>query len=159
MIADTSGLIALADMSSGVHTAAVHCVADLEVPLRVPVTVLVELHHLVRRHRLLVAFTRLLEKIETGDLALAVVADADVERAGQLLSQYADLDPDFADATIVALAEGSDDFDILTLDERDFRAIRPRGAKSFRVLPADHRRFGLARTEHGTGSGDSHSRR
>ncbi len=43
-----------------------------------------------------------------------------------------------ADASVVVLAERYGTYDILTLDERHFRAMRPlTGRRSFRLLPAD----------------------
>lgn len=43
-----------------------------------------------------------------------------------------------ADASIVVLAERYGTHDILTLDERHFRALRPiTGRRTFRLLPAD----------------------
>ncbi len=48
------------------------------------------------------------------------------------------LDLDLADAVNVALAADYDTDAILTLDRRDFRAVRPLGRhKAFRVLPDD----------------------
>jgi len=48
------------------------------------------------------------------------------------------LDLGLADAVNVALAADYDTDAILTLDRRDFRAVRPLGRhKSFRVLPDD----------------------
>lgn len=48
------------------------------------------------------------------------------------------LDLDLADSVNVALAADYDTDAILTLDRRDFRAVRPLGRhKAFRVLPDD----------------------
>jgi hypothetical protein len=50
--------------------------------------------------------------------------------------QHADLPMDYADATLVALAEELDTHWILTTDRRDFGRYRLNGRKSFRILPA-----------------------
>jgi predicted nucleic acid-binding protein len=48
------------------------------------------------------------------------------------------LDLDLADVVNVALAADYDTDAILTLDRRDFRAVRPLGRyKAFRILPDD----------------------
>jgi hypothetical protein len=52
-----------------------------------------------------------------------------------LLDQYADLDLDFADACIVALAERLNVRRLLTLDRRHFAAVRPQHCPGFEVLP------------------------
>jgi hypothetical protein len=52
--------------------------------------------------------------------------------------RYHALDLDLADAVNVALAADYDTDAILTLDRRDFRAVRPLGRhKAFHVLPDD----------------------
>jgi predicted nucleic acid-binding protein len=54
-----------------------------------------------------------------------------------LMRRYDDLPMDFADATLVELAERLRADTIFTLDERDFRVYRPRHVGHFRLLPAD----------------------
>ncbi len=51
---------------------------------------------------------------------------------------YADLDLDLVDAVCVAVADRFDTDAVLTLDRRDFRAIRPlRRFSAFRLFPDD----------------------
>jgi predicted nucleic acid-binding protein len=47
------------------------------------------------------------------------------------------LGPGLADASIVVLADRYATLDLLTLDERHFRAVRGLGNRPFRLLPAD----------------------
>ncbi|MEA2612330.1 MAG: uncharacterized protein QOI52_289, partial [Chloroflexota bacterium] len=61
----------------------------------------------------------------------------DIARAIEVLNQYSDLDLGLADASLVVLSERHDLLDLLTLDERHFRAVRGPGGKAFRILPAD----------------------
>ena len=52
------------------------------------------------------------------------------------MDQYADMQLDFVDATVTAIAERLEDIRrILTVDQRDFRAIRPVHCTHFEVLP------------------------
>jgi uncharacterized protein len=61
-----------------------------------------------------------------------------VATAVAVADQYADNGLGLTDASLVALAERLDTVDIATLDERHFRAVRPRtGGSAFRLLPAD----------------------
>jgi predicted nucleic acid-binding protein len=53
------------------------------------------------------------------------------------VARYADLDVGLADASIVVLAARHDTRDVLTLDERHFRAVRTLDRKRFRLWPAD----------------------
>jgi predicted nucleic acid-binding protein len=51
------------------------------------------------------------------------------------MAQYEDIPMDFADATLVALAEESKIRDIFTLDRRGFEVYRIGGRGTFRLLP------------------------
>jgi len=79
----------------------------------------------------------LLKEVANGAYDLAPFGTEDVARAVDILDRYADLDIGLADASIVVLAERHRSSDVLSLDERHFRAVRgPRG-RPFRILPAD----------------------
>jgi predicted nucleic acid-binding protein len=61
----------------------------------------------------------------------------DIEDAGRVIGRYRDLGIGLADASLVVIASRYGVRDLLTLDERHFRAMRgPRG-RPFRILPAD----------------------
>lgn len=61
-----------------------------------------------------------------------------LETALAVMSRYADLDLDLADAVSVVLAADYRTDAILTLDRRDFRALRPLTPhKAFRLFPDD----------------------
>ena len=57
--------------------------------------------------------------------------------AATLMAAYADTPMDFADATLVVLAEELETNQIITLDERGFRAFRYRRNKKFQLLLQD----------------------
>jgi uncharacterized protein len=57
-----------------------------------------------------------------------------LDRAANLMSRYPNVFMDFADATLVVLAENLNTPNILTLDERGFRTFRYRRNKLFRLL-------------------------
>ena len=56
-------------------------------------------------------------------------------RAVVVMEKYRDIPMDFADATIVVLAEETGIDEVLTLDTRGFRAYRIQGRKAFIVKP------------------------
>lgn len=69
-------------------------------------------------------------------IVLPEITEIHLATAQSVRARYKALD--LADAVNVALAADYDTDAILTLDRRDFRAIRPLGRhKSFRVLPDD----------------------
>ena len=57
-----------------------------------------------------------------------------LHEAARLMKKYADTPMDFADATLVLLAEEAGQGDILTLDVRGFRAYRYRGKGRFKLV-------------------------
>jgi predicted nucleic acid-binding protein len=54
-----------------------------------------------------------------------------------VIDGYRDLQLGLADASLVVLAERYRIVDILTLDERHFRAVSGPDGRPFRLLPAD----------------------
>jgi len=51
-----------------------------------------------------------------------------------IIQRYASLPCDYADATLIALAERTGVSAIATIDQRDFSVYRIKGRKRFRVL-------------------------
>ncbi|GAA0937600.1 MULTISPECIES: PIN domain-containing protein [Streptomyces violaceusniger group] len=73
-----------------------------------------------------------------GRVSVPEITEAHLGRAQTVRSRYPALDLDLTDVVNVALAADYDTDAILTLDRRDFRAVRPLGHhKAFRVLPGD----------------------
>ncbi|HEU4370357.1 MAG TPA: VapC toxin family PIN domain ribonuclease [Methylomirabilota bacterium] len=66
---------------------------------------------------------------------LAPVTRAALRRARELLEQYADLPMDYADATLVVLAEELETDLVLTTDRRDFTVYRLQRRRPFRIVP------------------------
>ena len=60
---------------------------------------------------------------------------SELARMRVLMDQYADLPMDFADASLVALAERLRVFRVFTLDRRGFAVFRPRHAEFFEIFP------------------------
>jgi uncharacterized protein len=61
---------------------------------------------------------------------------ADVVAAAELMDKYSDTPMDFADATLVLLAEELGVAEILTLDRRGFTTYRTRKGKAFKLVLA-----------------------
>lgn len=70
-----------------------------------------------------------------GGAVLVPFSLGSLRRCGKLLEQYSDLPMDYADSTLVALAEELDTNLVLTTDRRDFGVYRIGGRRRFRVLP------------------------
>jgi predicted nucleic acid-binding protein len=71
----------------------------------------------------------------SGGALLVPPTTSSLRRARELVSQYADLPMDHADATLVVLAEELDTRTVLTTDHKDFGGYRIRGRRRFEIVP------------------------
>jgi predicted nucleic acid-binding protein len=101
----------------------------------VPYIVLPELAYLILRDVGYATLVQFLHSIAAGDLPLVEATATDLERAAQLLTQYADARVDFVDCVIVAMAERLNITRILTVDRRHFMLFRPKHCRAFVLLP------------------------
>lgn len=65
---------------------------------------------------------------------LEVQAVEDYAALARIIAQYAKPPCDYADATLIALAERTGVMAIATIDQKDFSVYRVRGRKRFRIL-------------------------
>ena len=137
ILLDTSGLLSAIDASQRRHAECAEVVAKTSVALLLSPFVLAELHYLLSRHVGAPAQSALLDEVSRGAYRLEPFGPTDVAAAKAVIDRYADLRIGLADASIVVLAERHRTTDVLTLDERHFRAFRILGRRRFRVLPAD----------------------
>ncbi|MEW6638172.1 MAG: PIN domain-containing protein [Actinomycetota bacterium] len=137
MVVDTSGLLAAIDSAQSRHAGARRALEEAEGPYLISPFVLAELDYLLATRVERTAQLALLEEVERGVYRLAPFSASDVARARAVLERYADLDLGLADASNVVLADRHSTRDILTLDERHFRAVLGPEEKPFRLLPTD----------------------
>ena len=137
IVADSGAIFALYDRKDRYHTA-VRRVLDQERSLVViPSAVLGELDYLLREHLGIRAEIDFIESLMSGSFTLENLIPADVVRCHELITTYKDLDLGLADAAVIATAERLNIERILTVDERDFRTVRPKRGRPFVLLPAD----------------------
>lgn len=137
IVLDTSGLLAAIDASQRHHDAAAAALRGAGGPLLLSPFVLAELDYLLASRVSSQAAMALLEQVAGGAYRLEPMAAEDVARASEVMHRYRDLELGLADASIVVLAERHRTVDVLTLDERHFRAIAGPAGRPFRLLPAD----------------------
>ncbi len=137
ILLDTSGLLSALDASDTRHAASAAALRSGGEPRLLSPFVLAELDYLLSTRVSSRAALALLDEIASGAYQLEPFAADDVARAVELLRRYEGLDLALADASIVVLAERHAVRDLLTLDERHFRAVRGPHGRPFRILPAD----------------------
>jgi predicted nucleic acid-binding protein len=137
ILLDTSGLLSALDRSQRHHDECAQRLRKAQPPLLLSPFVLAELDYLLMRHVGTEGQMALLDEVARGAYQLESFTAADVERAREIVGRYADLEIGLADASIVVLAERHAVSDVLTLDQRHFRALRVGRRKRFNILPFD----------------------
>ncbi|MGX1543116.1 type II toxin-antitoxin system VapC family toxin [Streptomyces adustus] len=149
VMADTCALFAAVDETDPVHEQAAR-ILNMAGLLVISPLVLAEFDHLCKREiddwegRLDVA--DMIERRVTARRAVVPeLTGRHLQEAQELRRHYAGLELDLADATVMVLAADYPTIDVLTIDERDFRVVKPPGQLEpyFRLLPADARTAGL----------------
>jgi uncharacterized protein len=133
LLLDTGAFVALVDRSETKHA---DCVAVLERwtgPILTTEAVLTETLYLVGPAWL--PQKTCLEFFLRGAFLLVPSSNVSLQRATALMEKYHDLPMDYADATLVALAEESETDHVFTLDRKGFSTYRLRGRKAFRLVP------------------------
>ncbi|MGW0469756.1 PIN domain-containing protein [Streptomyces coeruleorubidus] len=141
VIAGTSGLLAALDATHPEHGAANEAIMAAGLLVMSPL-LLAELDHVATRElgraAAVSAIDDLRRWMSRGRIVMPEITESHLGAAQPVRLRYDALDLDLADAVNVALAADYDTDAILTLDRRDFRAVRPLGRhKVFRVLPDD----------------------
>jgi len=133
LLLDTGALVTLLDRSQKHHRAFTAFFAEWDGPVVSTEAVLTEATHLLgdvpRGRQACVDF------FLSGGAILVPATTASLRRCRDLVSQYADLPMDYADATLVVLGEELDTNLVFTTDRRDFSVYRIRGRRRFEVMP------------------------
>lgn len=133
LILDTGPFVALVDGSEARHR---DCVATLESWTGTIVTteaVLTETLYLVGPSWR--AQKACLDFVLRGAVLLVPPSLKSLRRVAELMEKYADRPMDYADASLVALAEDLGTNRVFTLDREDFSIYRVHGNRPFRVVP------------------------
>ena len=133
VLVDTGAILGFLDRKDQWHTACAATFEQLRLPLMTSEAVLTELFHLVRGSRddLQLAW----RFVRSGAIMLTNIDHSELPALDLLMSRYSDLPMDFADATLVHLANRERISTVFTTDHRDFQTYRMNGGRRFRVLP------------------------
>ena len=132
LLLDTGALIGLLDRSQAVHKSCAAFFRTWTGPIVTTEAVLTEATHLLSDLPLGVAAC--IDFILRAEVILIPSTEVSLRRCLALIEKYSDLPMDFADATLVVLAEELDSDRIFTVDG-DFQVYRIYGRKRFRLFP------------------------
>lgn len=138
IILDTGGLYAFLDTDDRDHDRVRRVVDADPGPFILSPFVLAETDYLVQARLGVEQECQLLDDVDAGAYTLVPFGGDDLASALALIRQYADLGIGLTDASVAVVAARFRTVDLLSIDERHFRAIRPlRAGDAFRLLPFD----------------------
>ena len=132
-ILDTGPLVALLSKTDSAHAACASALEAFRGHLITTEPVLTEAMHLVRRQPG-AQDTCLDFFLQGGALLVAMTAER-LASCKALVARYRDIPMDFADATLVSVAEELGLARVFTLDRRGFAAYRWRKTRRFEIIP------------------------
>jgi predicted nucleic acid-binding protein len=131
---DTSALLAVVRERDRWHPVCIEALQEASLPLVTTTAVLTETFYFALKWGGLAEHVWRL--IRGGSVVIAPITDADLPALDTLMHRYADRPMDFADATLVHIAEREGLNTILTIDHDDFETYRIGRNAKFRILPA-----------------------
>jgi len=132
-ILDTGPLVALLSRSDSAHGACVDAIERVHGHLITTEPVLTEAMYLLRRQP--GAQDSCLDFFLQGGALLVEMTAARLAFCKALIARYRNVPMDFADATLVSLAEELGLSKVFTLDRRGFSAYRWRKSRRFEIVP------------------------
>jgi len=133
ILIDTGPLVAIVNPNDSAHEQCVKHAAEIPAP---PVTtwpVLAEAAYLLRRdhHSVL----QLLRTIREGCLSVLPLGEEAAHWMEQFFERFGDHEPQFADASLLYLAERLGAETVFTLDRRDFSIYRLSDNRALQIIP------------------------
>ena len=131
---DTGAILALLDRNDRWHRLCMAAFDQLRLPLLTSEAVLTEVFHLLDQGRQ--PMQNAWKLIRSGALELGSIEHSELPEIQSLMSRYGDRPMDFADATLVHLAQREALSTVFTVDQADFETYRIDGRRRFRIIPA-----------------------
>jgi predicted nucleic acid-binding protein len=135
ILLDASVVVAAADTADLNHAVAAAWFRRIDEPLLLGALTLAELDHVLQRELGPAASLAVVAAIRSGAIRLVSPTDADLTRAGELMTEAAEHRPRLSDALLVATAERLGIGRIGTLDRRPIAVFRPRHVRVFDLEP------------------------
>lgn len=133
LLLDTGALISLLDRSQKHHAECARFFGAWEGAVISTEAVLTEATHLMGRVK--GGREACVDFFLSGGALLVPATRGSLRRSRELVSQYSDLPMDYADSTLVVLAEELGTNLVFTTDRRDFGVYRIGGRRRFQILP------------------------
>lgn len=133
MLLDTGPLVSLIDSSEKIHSACSLFAKGFSGQFLTTEPVLTEALYLLNE-----SFSyqkKMMQFVVKGGIQIIPTSQKALQKSFDMMEKYQDIPMDFADATLVVLAEEADMNEIFTLDHRGFNTYRIHNKKSFVIYP------------------------
>lgn len=131
---DAGPLIAVLNRNDDYHAECARLIRALNCPFYTTIAVLTEVMYILYSRVGWAAQAALWKMILRGDLLLEHPSPGELIRMSDLMDKYQDRPMDFADASLVALAERLSLNRVFTVDRSDFSTYRLHGKKPFTII-------------------------
>lgn len=137
ILLDTSGVISALFPDQHRHAECARAIREARPPRIITPFVLAEVDYLIQKFAGVQTELEFLRDVAARAYELAAFDSSDILQCMRIIEDYKDLRIGLADASIVLWAERFGITDVVTLDERHFRAIRIGRRRRLRLLPAE----------------------
>ena len=131
---DAGPILAAINRGDNRHAESAALLRSLDCPFYTTLAVITEAMHLLGRYTGATGQAALWRLILRGDLVVEHPTRRDLQRMAELMTRYADRPMDFADASLVAVAERLGLDRVVTLDRTDFSIYRLYDRKPFVIV-------------------------
>jgi predicted nucleic acid-binding protein len=137
ILLDTSGIISALFPDQHRHAECARVIREARPPRIITPFVLAEVDYLIQKFAGVRTELEFLRDVADRAYELVAFDNSDIRQCVRIIEDYKDLRIGLADASIVLWAERFDITDVVTLDERHFRAVRIGRRRRLRLLPAE----------------------
>ena len=130
IVVDAGPLIALFRRRDQHHLRVKRLLAASSARLATTLPVVTEVCHFLNAQGKLAFLTW----VRRGGLTVQAVGAEDFEEIGTIMARYGDRDIDFADASLIWLADRLNSTAVMTVDRRDFEVYRLSNGKAFQII-------------------------
>jgi predicted nucleic acid-binding protein len=135
VVVDTGIIYALADRSDAWHKRSLHFINNYTGQLIVPCSVIPEACYLLNNFLGQKAEQSFIKSLQERELSVDHLEPDDLVRCVDLITKYNKLNLGFVDASIIAVCERREIYNLLTTDRKHFSITKPKTNRPFQLLP------------------------
>lgn len=135
VLMDSGFWYASIDRSDEHHVRVESAAQNIREAVIAPIPVITETSYLILKNQGVESLAKFVHSLANSTLIFESPAATDYIRTAEIFRKYDDINIDFVDACIVAMAERLGITRIMTVDRRHFQLFRPQHCDTFEILP------------------------